>query len=648
MAKARSGMPRTVNNPAPAEILAGDDFERLSTPGRYVAEVATDPQAFELLSVGLYREPASAIRELISNAYDADATRVEIEMNPPVFDRIVVRDNGRGMTRDALHQVIRNVGGSLKRRAEGEKAGITGDTPGYSPGGRPLIGKLGIGLYSVRHMTNHFRITTKEAESDLRYVAEVRLRERPAEDDPPEEYVAGTATIVSERAANSEHYTIIELLDVTAEAKNTLRSYDRWEQYAEADEIHRRGQMRFHIARLSRDVTETLAEESLPWTDESTPLDRFRAMVGRFSEKEELVLTGPAVDLVLDYYFAMIWKIAHSAPLDYVDKSPFALTAEDNVDIYSLEGDATPERLPPPPPGKTVADVTGVSELGVSPTPFTVFLDDLELRRPVVFQTDEHLYSPRQMIRRPKLFVGRFDSEAERDRRTGWAGTPDEDPDAKPLVFSAYFWWAPKIVPKENNGLLTRIRNSSGTGFDHSFADYRTSELTRVRQVSSEVFVELGLDDALNIDRESFNNSHPHYRAMQMWVHRQLTRIMSRLKADQKRVRDEKLEHDLLEEVESVDRTARGIWSARRADAGENAPSVVVTAKLPSRRTLFDQSTLYIGGVQGPAGNIEKDERLSATLRGLTLVLDAYGLLDDLSAETRAQLLSDIAAVLTA
>jgi HSP90 family molecular chaperone len=45
------------------------------------------------LTRGLYRSPASAIRELISNAWDANASQVVIETARPTFHRLQVTDD---------------------------------------------------------------------------------------------------------------------------------------------------------------------------------------------------------------------------------------------------------------------------------------------------------------------------------------------------------------------------------------------------------------------------------------------------------------------------------------------------------------------------------------------------------------------------
>ncbi len=87
------------------------------------------------------------------------------------------------------------------------------------------------------------------------------------------------------------------------------------------------------------------------------------------------------------------------------------------------------------------------------------------------------------------------------------------------------------MVPKENKGLLIRISDASGTGFDETFAKYQISEQTRLNQITAEIFVSKGLDPALNIDRESFNFAHPHYQLLMTWVHSALRQLANTHKA---------------------------------------------------------------------------------------------------------------------
>ncbi|MFH1122255.1 MAG: ATP-binding protein, partial [Pseudomonadota bacterium] len=65
-----------------------------------------------IITVGerLYEQSIELIRELVNNAYDADATRVDVT----VSDReIVVADNGEGMDLEGLKQYF-NVGSDEK------------------------------------------------------------------------------------------------------------------------------------------------------------------------------------------------------------------------------------------------------------------------------------------------------------------------------------------------------------------------------------------------------------------------------------------------------------------------------------------------------------------------------------------------------
>src|SRR4030042_3161582 len=65
-----------------------------------------------LITIGerLYSESIELIRELVNNAYDADATEVNIKMTDEFIE---VRDNGTGMDREGLQQYF-NIGSPEK------------------------------------------------------------------------------------------------------------------------------------------------------------------------------------------------------------------------------------------------------------------------------------------------------------------------------------------------------------------------------------------------------------------------------------------------------------------------------------------------------------------------------------------------------
>jgi len=169
----------------------------------------TDERVIARVTDGIYRQPGSAIRELISNAYDADATRVVINTDAPRFERISVEDNGHGMGPEALAHLLLHIGGSAKRSEAGPGLGVTAPhDPMCSPNGRRLIGKIGIGLFSVSQLTHTFQIITKVKGDDHRTVATVALRQYADEelalsqDGEKRKFESGKVNIWREKASD--------------------------------------------------------------------------------------------------------------------------------------------------------------------------------------------------------------------------------------------------------------------------------------------------------------------------------------------------------------------------------------------------------------------------------------------------------------
>ena len=121
-----------------------------------------------------------------------------------------------------------------------------------------------------------------------------------------------------------------------------------------------------------------------------------------------------------------------------------------------------------------------------------------------------------------------------------------------------------KSLPRKTAGVLLRVRDASGTLFDSTFLKYQVSEQTRLRQITAEIFVHDGLDSAINIDRESFNYSHPHFLYIQRWLHRALRLLVNRLKA----LSTEDLQREKMQRAHETQATmltrAEDVWSQQR------------------------------------------------------------------------------------
>ena len=199
-------------------------------------QLKTDERVLARITDGIYRQPASALRELIFNAYDADAQSVWIQTDAPRFSQIVVQDDGNGMTLEVLEHLVHHIGGSPKRTKEGITLGIANaHDQKTSPAGRKLIGKIGIGLFSVAQLTRHFQIITKPKQEKFRYVADIRLKtysEEQLETMEPgtePEFETGDVDIWREPASDKEsHGTQIVLLELKRFSRELLQSRERW------------------------------------------------------------------------------------------------------------------------------------------------------------------------------------------------------------------------------------------------------------------------------------------------------------------------------------------------------------------------------------------------------------------------------------
>ena len=107
-----------------------------------------DPKVIEHLGVRMYSTIPPVLGELIANAYDADATKVEIMLYDKGEKKIVIRDDGLGMSFDDINEKFLVIG---RNRREG------GDT---TLGGRKVIGKKGLGKLSFFGIVQTITINT--------------------------------------------------------------------------------------------------------------------------------------------------------------------------------------------------------------------------------------------------------------------------------------------------------------------------------------------------------------------------------------------------------------------------------------------------------------------------------------------------------
>jgi len=638
----------TAEDELAAQIEQSTDNSPVSTTLR------TDERVLARVTDGIYRQPGSAIRELVSNAYDADAQRVVIKTDRPRFHTISIEDDGIGMTPATLAHLLHHIGGSAKQTHEGTQLGITDHVDSSrSPSGRRLIGKIGIGLFSVAQLTHRFQIITKTVNDPWRTIASVVLRQYSEESAPQtdeqREYEVGKVTIWREPVADVDsHGTTIILTDIRHQARDALQSRDIWtaidsDLALTPEDARDLKPPEFHIGRVQQNNSNILEGEdgnydTLPWTSDDEPNTAFRKLVRAVWQQVDRGIPNPKLEDIFDYYLRMVWQLSLAIPAPYVFGNPFELPLNNRMSLFEL-----PKVAEETPVEFTLADqetVAATRSIGSSAkigTDFHVLFDDLKLTRPLKF-TD--LPATTHAVKKPILAVGHVLEEFD--------GVPAEF-SGGPLEFDAYLIWAPKIAPTEHQGVLVRVHGSSGTLFDSTFMRYQVSEQTRLRQITCELFISTGFEAALNIDRESFNYAHPHVIYITKWLHmalRRLATIQKRIAVD---IRRESRKVAADEQEEMLKRVIVEAWQNESEDQGAEPPSVEfedaedqLTPVKPGTYR-FRRSPIF-GESEGQ--RTRRNDSMEQKLRAIIQLLDAFEILQNLTGQQQERLLSCIREIL--
>jgi len=612
------------------------------------ATLSTDEKVLARVTDGIYRQPSSAIRELISNAYDADADNVWIDTDAPRFENMTIRDDGNGMSIEVLTNLIHHIGGSAKRSGDSKKAalGVTDiNDPTLSPNkNRRLIGKIGIGLFSVAQLTRHFSIVTKQEGTDYYLIADVVLNNYSeqvvaSQERRGEGFDTGFVKIRSEKTDNlGAHGTDILLKNIKKSARDQLKSVDIWlqESAEKGSDQEFKASRQFHIGCTDQEDKELLkVAPSLPWKESDSGDQRFlllyKAMIGRSAQT-----ISPKLESDLDNYLGMLWALGLSVPVDYIDKHPFLLTGAEYSKVYRLNNDpkSKAEEIDLSP-SVTIKDHFGL-ETKTDSTGFNVYIDGVKLYRPIKFTG---LPSTGAAVKNPILFVGSAKPDVSKYSPALTGGD---------LAFEAYILWCPKIIPKEHNGVLLRINNATGILFDSTFMRYQIAEHVIKGQLTIEIFVREGLDSALNIDRESFNIAHPHYQMIMRWLHDSIRKVVAKYK-DIKRGKTRAAKDNKVQAfAQSVERVVDSVAEF----VGKERDEIRQVAITPGGSDVVDvyhvDSAEFQQWVGLTKAGTEQEGNFQEKVKSVIQVLDAFDLLEGLSESEQKALFEAISKIIGA
>jgi len=441
------------------------------------------------VSSGIYRTPANALKEIVSNAFDGGAHRVHISTNAPYFDVFTCEDDGEGMSAEQFNQIMQRIGSSNKRAG--------GNISKTSS--RPIIGKIGIGLLAVAQICNKFSVISKRKGSKTYFHATIDLKQFD-EIEKENAYLQGEGNIdlgkyeieedLEDEVGPGRHYTKIVMQDIKEGFSNKLIG---------------------KAAKKSFRVQEKAAQgETFEQFVESVKGKKFNE---------------------LSQYDQLIWELGLLCPVEYIDGAPLP-----NNRVLHRE-------------------ITMLRDYN-----FKVFVDGYEIRKPIRFPTNQVLGEDRLDCRTyPHILF---------DRTLGGSR----------LRFTGYlFHQRTRIQPAELQGILIRIKGVGVGSYDRTFLHYPKSEGPMFSQLSGEIFVEQALEEALNIDRNSFNETHSHYLALQEYLWAYLSHkpgVFNDIRNRSKKRRDQirkKQADEHLEKFTEIIRNREGITvrCERRDEEGE-------------------------------------------------------------------------------
>ena len=188
----------------------------------------------------------------------------------------------------------------------------------------------------------------------------------------------------------------------------------------------------------------------------------------------EAFLSSVSSDTVSEHgaYAQLIWELAVTAPIRYMPEGPIRGVAELDDLRMRLEN-----------------------------YKFRVFLDGVELLKPIL------LPYKRSVVHKA---YPHLDLQAEL-------------PGSRQLKVRGYLYWQnTRILPRELQGVLVRVRNVGIGAFDPTYLGYPRHEGWKFSQLCGELYVDEGLDEAINIDRASFRETDDAYLALQNFLFQRL------------------------------------------------------------------------------------------------------------------------------
>ena len=137
-------------------------IEEPEAKDKWPKSISVDKRIVRILSESTYENFPRALKELLTNSYDADAREVDITIDLP-NEQIIVEDNGKGMDSTDFSFYIRIAG---KKREKDDNTTILG---------RDIIGQFGVGFLAIFPFFKTYKIESKKSGSTTLLYADIPL-----------------------------------------------------------------------------------------------------------------------------------------------------------------------------------------------------------------------------------------------------------------------------------------------------------------------------------------------------------------------------------------------------------------------------------------------------------------------------------------
>ena len=418
---------------------------------------------------GIYHSIAGAIKELVNNSFDADASVVSIDTHYPSYETIQITDNGIGMSSNDFRHAMESIGSSIKGEFNNRNI-----TPKYR---RPIIGHLGIGLLALSQICERAIIESKQSQSKTKFHAILDFKDFQKN---PSEKINEIKKENQQKKKLSEDNNVKEEDELGSEQLGYCLVYKN----IPADEIENGTKIilegiRKEVIEILKDTyrntdgIKKITEKDLSWGEYLEDIRHQKSWeeICRGLKTAEKKITLQS----LPYYYRFLWELALQTPVIYLESGPFELDqkvfAEKKAQLKSYN--------------------------------FSLIVDGKELFKPILLPS---LKMDLNITKDIDYYIEEFEYQNEVDNEL--------------LKFTGYIYWQKEqILPEAIRGIEIYIRNVGIDTYDKELLGFtNVNPASRAGQISGEIYIEEGLERALNIDRKSFRETDSHYLEIQKYI----------------------------------------------------------------------------------------------------------------------------------